>query len=747
MIKFMHQITTTGGLLCLAFLTGCGNDNDVSQSPPQNELPTTFSVNLDVGVGGSASESSGDVESGKMLSITLTPDEGFEIESASGCNGILEGSVFTTATINANCEVKISFKELPPEMVLISTISGAGGNISPKSSEIESGTTTSFTVVADEGFNIESVQGCGGSLEGNTFITGIVSMPCEITAAFEAKPAPDSTQVVAYLVTRPPTIETDTQGITELFAVDRDGLNSVMLNAELPEEGDVLEFSWSPTGERIAYRGTQDGEDTSELYGVFPDATGRIKYNGSMVAGANVSQFSWAPDGRSIAYVADQDTLGIQELYVVQANGGGRVKVSSELNATGDVQSLKWSADAQYILYTADGQIDGKNELYLATTDGSNTRKVNLDFSNEEEIIEYRFSPNQSFVSYVVAEQSGSPSPGSEGSGLLGTFRISDGAEVTLSKAGKEVQAEYQWFADETRIIVACEQFSEGCEGSALRTIGLDNAGLQVLNINVDENNSSFQEGQFYVKTSNEIVVFTLQDGAASYIYFDASGKRIDVEELTEPRSDRSIFRGVVASPNERYIGVLRTDAWIYDTQSKTGFQLVSNGVSSIGVQSIMWNEDSSHVFVNTGLSDFTGAGVLADANGSVILDENNFFSEPTTLGNYLWYGDRLYFSTLRASVGMGSINSISTSGTEILELSQPFQGNPATEIGKFAIASNGAFLVYDVEGATNPLNSNLNNEGEAIYAVDLNGENHVRLNPVLEFTSEIREYQVNPAL
>ncbi len=66
-----------------------------------------------------------------------------------------------------------------------------GGTITPAASSVAEGSATQFTVTPSAGYHIDSVQGCAGSLSGNTYTTGVITAACAVTATF----APDASTV------------------------------------------------------------------------------------------------------------------------------------------------------------------------------------------------------------------------------------------------------------------------------------------------------------------------------------------------------------------------------------------------------------------------------------------------------------------------------------------------------------------------------------------------------------------------
>ncbi|MDZ7832989.1 MAG: hypothetical protein U5L07_14675 [Desulfobacterales bacterium] len=70
----------------------------------------------------------------------------------------------------------------------VTPLAGAGGSIDPDTPQtVGEGSTTSYTVTPDDGYSIDSVTGCGGTLNGTTYTTGPVSADCTVEATFALK--------------------------------------------------------------------------------------------------------------------------------------------------------------------------------------------------------------------------------------------------------------------------------------------------------------------------------------------------------------------------------------------------------------------------------------------------------------------------------------------------------------------------------------------------------------------------------
>jgi|GEM_PF-1669497 alpha-tubulin suppressor-like RCC1 family protein len=168
--------TKLGAILIATIgLYGCNDsDNDVS------EPPVRFTVTAAAGTGGSVSLVSAAVTSGQKVTVTVTADSGYTIAAVTGCGGSLSGATYTTAAITESCAITASFSP----GVIVTGIASAGGTISPATQTLEPGSTATLTVTANNGYNIGTVTGCGGSLSGNSYTTGTLTASCAVTANF-----------------------------------------------------------------------------------------------------------------------------------------------------------------------------------------------------------------------------------------------------------------------------------------------------------------------------------------------------------------------------------------------------------------------------------------------------------------------------------------------------------------------------------------------------------------------------------
>jgi len=131
------------------------------------------------------------VASGNTISFNITPQTGYELSSVGGsCGGTLDGFIYTTDAVNADCSVMPTFSH---NNYTVTPAVGANGAISPNTPLIVSGGDTKlFTITPDSAYHIDSVTGCNGILSGNSYMTGAVGSDCAIETIFARNSYPVS---------------------------------------------------------------------------------------------------------------------------------------------------------------------------------------------------------------------------------------------------------------------------------------------------------------------------------------------------------------------------------------------------------------------------------------------------------------------------------------------------------------------------------------------------------------------------
>lgn len=133
---------------------------------------------------GSISPQDQSVLAGSSASFDITPANGYMIDEVSGCDGELDGNVFTIDSVLTDCTLAATF--VPGPVVVTTRVTMGRGVITPEYSEVPEGTMLTLTVTADKWYAPYRVQGCNGtwSAASNSYTVGPLIEDCEVTASF-----------------------------------------------------------------------------------------------------------------------------------------------------------------------------------------------------------------------------------------------------------------------------------------------------------------------------------------------------------------------------------------------------------------------------------------------------------------------------------------------------------------------------------------------------------------------------------
>lgn len=141
----------------------------------------SYTVSAAATAGGTVTPVTQKVEHGDTATVTLKADTGFAINSANGCNGQLQGELYRTGAITADCKVDAVFA---PAMIQVTTTSSSGGKLNLSNPQVKYGESLQLTLLPDAGFDITTASGCGGKLQGSVFTTAPVTAACTVEAKF-----------------------------------------------------------------------------------------------------------------------------------------------------------------------------------------------------------------------------------------------------------------------------------------------------------------------------------------------------------------------------------------------------------------------------------------------------------------------------------------------------------------------------------------------------------------------------------
>ncbi|MDF1641395.1 Kelch repeat-containing protein [Thalassolituus oleivorans] len=171
------------------------------------------------GYNGSISPEGDRIANGLQAEFTLTPDAGFGILNVTGCNGSLEGRLYTTAALTNDCQIQASFT---PQYE-VTVIAGSHGEISPNTTQfINHGNTASFVISPNTGYKILAVTGCSGTLADGIYTTAAITNSCSVAATFELQEFQVSLNVGTGGIVSPSETQTLTYGSSTSFTVTPD---------------------------------------------------------------------------------------------------------------------------------------------------------------------------------------------------------------------------------------------------------------------------------------------------------------------------------------------------------------------------------------------------------------------------------------------------------------------------------------------------------------------------------------------
>ena len=174
-MNFKHILSALPTL----FLLGCGGSESVESPTPQ----LTYEVSTSATTGGTISPDNLVVNKGESSTLTLSAAEGYQLFDVTGCPGTLSENTYTIGPLDNNCSVLASFTLIPVTHAISTSVS-EWGTIYPSNATVNEGESTSFTISANEGYQLVNVTGCSGILTDDNYAVNEVKEACTISAIF-----------------------------------------------------------------------------------------------------------------------------------------------------------------------------------------------------------------------------------------------------------------------------------------------------------------------------------------------------------------------------------------------------------------------------------------------------------------------------------------------------------------------------------------------------------------------------------
>ena len=155
----------------------CSKGDSDSQTQVESTPLVTYDVSISSTEGGSVNTQSGTFNAGTVLTITATPNDGYEFIGWTGSN---ESSMEITITVNSNIELTANFQLIPNPEFTITTTAGSGGSVS-QGGTFSSGTVISIVATPSQGYEFVSWT---GSSETSSVLSITISSDLNLTANF-----------------------------------------------------------------------------------------------------------------------------------------------------------------------------------------------------------------------------------------------------------------------------------------------------------------------------------------------------------------------------------------------------------------------------------------------------------------------------------------------------------------------------------------------------------------------------------
>lgn len=159
----------------ISVVAGCGGGGGSSPPPP-------ISVTASAGTGGQISPSTASVISGASTAFTLTANEGYEVDTVSGCGGVLSGSTYTTGSITSACTVSATFKK---RKVTVRFTAVGYGKMPVTEQTVDWGSNVTVTAQPyRREYIVKSVTGCTATIQNLSVSISSVTASCEAVVTF-----------------------------------------------------------------------------------------------------------------------------------------------------------------------------------------------------------------------------------------------------------------------------------------------------------------------------------------------------------------------------------------------------------------------------------------------------------------------------------------------------------------------------------------------------------------------------------
>lgn len=175
-------------LAAITLIYSCSTEEENTPPPPsivatpepEPPAPTQYTLTVTAGEGGTVSTEGGTYDEGTEVTITATPDEGYDFVGWEGSDST-ENSL--TITLNSNESFNALFEFIP--IYTLTVLSSEGGIVSTAGGEYTEGAEVEIIATPNEGFSLTGWEGIDDT---SSSVIVSVSSNATVTALFEAIP-------------------------------------------------------------------------------------------------------------------------------------------------------------------------------------------------------------------------------------------------------------------------------------------------------------------------------------------------------------------------------------------------------------------------------------------------------------------------------------------------------------------------------------------------------------------------------
>ena len=180
-----NAVTLTNGTYTFTVTADCVFAVEFEEIPA-----SSATVTVNCGEHGTVTPATADYAIGTSVTLTITPDSGYQVKSAT-----LDGKTVTltngtyTFTITADCVFAVEFEEIPAGNATVTVKCGEHGTVTPATADYPIGTEVTLTVTPDSGYQVKSaaLDGNAVTLTNGTY-TFTVTADCVFSVEFQKKP-------------------------------------------------------------------------------------------------------------------------------------------------------------------------------------------------------------------------------------------------------------------------------------------------------------------------------------------------------------------------------------------------------------------------------------------------------------------------------------------------------------------------------------------------------------------------------